>query len=221
MSTFGDYCRQLSALAWKNRILKCRYWGTLLLEIVVPTAIILALGGLSAAIPANTYDQTIPNSATQIQTFLAPLTSNSNIYYGTSLCGSYGNLLWNCANKIPCNDNSVFLNALLKCQLKRIGVAPASSTNSNATKAAQDFVAFANSQYKSVSGLNFSQIFVFFSSESAFNSYLTSAKYSLDPSIEVYGAGVIFQSTNPNWQYKLRTNMTYVGVSVLHYLPLI
>lgn len=216
MSSFGDFFRQLSALAWKNRILKLRYWGTLLLEIVVPTTIIIAIGLLSTVIPPITYDQTFPSSANQISTFFSPSQNLGNIYYGTGLCNSFGNVLWTCANKIPCanqNTNKILM-ALKNCQLKYIGVAPTSSSNVNASKAAKEFVNFANSQYSNVTFLNNTQIFVLFQSESAFKSYVTSPSYSLDPSVSVYGAGIVFQSGYPHWQYKLRTNMTYDAVSM-------
>ena len=58
-------------MAWKNAILKFRYIGTLLLEVIVPTAIIIALGVLSspAVLPQTTYKQTIPTTYTPAPSF--------------------------------------------------------------------------------------------------------------------------------------------------------
>jgi hypothetical protein len=215
MSIVSDFFRQFSALAWKNAVLKLRYSGTLFLEIFVPTVIILAIGGLSAAIPTNNYDQIIPTSYTPVPSFR--LNDLYNVYNGQVLCQSYGDIIWDCSNQLKCeyvngNVSTSLLEQLKKCQPKKIGVAPANPSDSGSVQATTDFVDYANSYY---GGLPNMTTFVAFSSESSFTSYVKSPSYGVDNALPIYSAGIIFSSAYPNWDYSLRVNQTYILVRIL------
>ena len=58
---FADFSRQFCALAWKNYKLKIRSWSVLLLELLVPTVIILALGSIKLVIKPVVIDEYVPN----------------------------------------------------------------------------------------------------------------------------------------------------------------
>ncbi len=171
----GDFYRQFKALAWKNSILKFRYCGTLLLEIAVPTVIIVLIGVLSKALPS----------------------------------------VWNC-DKPPENSYNCFRDfssafAALNqsnCQLRKIGVAPGSSTDTATATAAKDFVSWANNNtvFRSY------DTFVYFSSESAFTDYITGSGYGIDPSLPIYSSAVILSGAYPSWAYSIRMNQTLVNV---------
>ena len=49
-----DFVAQFNALAWKNYKLKLRAWSVLLLELLVPTLIILALASIKGLLKPET-----------------------------------------------------------------------------------------------------------------------------------------------------------------------
>ena len=210
----SDFCRQFWALANKNRILKLRQIGTLLLEILVPTIIIILLGVLATALPPTNYNQITPSQ----YLYSASFRQNDpfNVYNGPQLCyGSKGNIIWNCNKNVDCKPTTTptpgtsptadLKNLLSQCKAKKIAVAPESSSNEAQNQAAIYFQEYAEANYDF---LNLST-FVYFSSESNFTSYIGQSSYGISSSIPIYSAAVIFHSGYPTWQYTLRLNYSY------------
>jgi len=225
MSAAGDFCRQFLVLAWKNRVLKLRAYGTLILELAVPTIIILLIGVLSAQLPARKTSEIVPDSANSIATF--SYDNPNNLYTGASACGVYGNLIWNCGEPVqncstylynetsqtfgPTQSFSEQLKAYSKCQQKGIAVAPEDPSSSAQVTAAENFVTWANNLLVQ-NGINLTTFYLF-SSETAFLSYIESSTYSLSTGGRVYSAGVIFSGGYPTWNYVVRLNRTYFSDS--------
>lgn len=197
-SSFGQFFRQFKVLAWKNALLKLRCWGTLLLEIIVPTAIIIALGGVKMAIPSVTVVQNYPtdysysSSLDTLYTYNAPNCRDQNLVYS-------------CLQKKGCQTD--FAGAfLLTCQQRKIAVAPSVEGDAVTTAAANAFITFVNNA--SVAARTRST-FTYFSSESAFESYVGSTAYSVNPSVDIYSSAIIFNQGYPNWDYSVRLNRTF------------
>ena len=214
MSWFGDFTRQFKALAWKNYVLKTRNFGTLLLELAVPTILIIALGVLNKIIPQQSYEKNTPSSYIQAFNFNVNDTQY-NMYYGNALCyRSYGNIVWSCqgsgisCNNINNNNNTaIYEKVKATCQLQYIAVAPTDSSNTAAVTTATDFVNYANT-YISPIGVN---NFVLWSSEGKFNSYIKGTDYTLTG--KTYGAGIFFSGSDPTWNYIISVNQSYYTVS--------
>ena len=207
MSTLIDFTRQFTALARKNALLKTRFLGTLFLEIAVPTFVIICIGLLSKVIPKLNYDEVIPDSYLPIASFA---NTTNNLYTSPSLCNSYGNLVWNCNDKIECsNGNKVNITSIKNsCQAKKIAVAPVDYYNSGQNESAAEFVKFAN-QYFDHYHLS---PFTYFQSESSFLSYIGQSSYAIDPDVAIYSGAVIFNAGAPSWDFSLRLNRTYSSV---------
>ena len=200
-----QFLRQFRVLAWKNAILKYRGWVTLLLEIVVPTVIIILLGVVKSVIPIVTVPEAFPSGYSA--------SSSLNSLYTTDAPFCRGqNLVYSCLQKKGCTTD-LGGAYLLKCQPRKIAVAPSSSSNLAAKDATAAFISYANNA--SVLAKRFST-FVPFDSEDSFMGYVGSASYSVDPSIPIYSTAIIFNSGYPNWDYTVRQNVTYTvfGVSV-------
>ena len=219
-----EFFRQFKVMAWKNALLKIRYCGTLLLEVAVPTIIIIALGVLSNVIPKTTYDQSIPSTYLASPSFR--YNDPNNVFGSRDMCSGNqkNNIVWSCAatpsNRSYCSTSTPdnIYNQILRsgCAPRLIAVAPTSSGNVAATQAAQAFVAWANSS----SLFESKNTFVFFSSEDSFNSYIGQSGYAQSSTIQVYSSAVIIQSGAPAWSYSLRFNQSYdvVSRSVFKYL---
>ena len=213
MSSFGDFTRQFKALAWKNYVLKTRNFGTLLLELAVPTILIIALGVLNKILPQQKYETNSPSSYIQAFNFNVNDTQY-NMYYGNALCyRSYGNIVWSCqgsginCNNINNNNNTAILDKVkATCQLQYIAVAPTDASNTAAVTTATDFVNYANT-YISPIGVN---NFVLWSSEGKFNSYIKGTDYTLIG--KTYGAGIFFSGSDPTWNYIISVNQSYYTV---------
>ena len=213
---FEDFSRQFKALAWKNAILKTRYWGTLCLEIIVPVISILGSVVLARILPMYDYGLSVPNSATNVQSFRV---SDSYNVFGRSMCGRYQNIVWNCGQSFNSSECSTSFttaysaNIARKCQPRYIAVAPADGSihSSNANSSAFEFVKWMNNNtiFRSY------KTFVYFPSETAFTNYMSKPGYAIDPTINVYSSAVIFSSGSPHWSYSLRMNQSFTDVSII------
>ena len=217
MSTFQDFRRQFYALAKKNALLKTRYIGTLFLELAVPTMVIICIGLVSKSIEKLKYAEVIPNSYQPIGSFVD---STNNVFTTSYLCFSFGNLVWNCKDRVMCDsDYNVDINSLIgTCQPKRIAVAPSDFNDAGQNQAAMEFVGFATELYDYY---NLST-FTYFQSESAFISYIMRSDYGIDPNLPIYSGAIIFTEGYPSWKYTLRLNVTYTSVSIFsctYFLP--
>ena len=200
----GQFWRQFRVLAWKNALLKVRNWGTLILEIIVPTAIIIALGGVKSAIPSVVVSQSYPTD------YSASSTLDLLYSYNAPNCRDQ-NLVYSCLGKRGCVTDAVG-TFLAKCQQRKIAVAPISDANANAAAAASAFITYAQNISATASSRS---TFTYFASESAFLSYMGSSAYSTDPTVPIYSSAIIFNAGYPQWDYTVRLNRTYTvfGVS--------
>jgi hypothetical protein len=181
----SQFCRQFKVLAWKNAILKCRNWITLLIEILVPTVIIIALGGVKLAIPANMVSKNYPS------TYRSSGSLESLYSYNAPTCRDQ-NLVYNCLGKRTC-ESDLAGAFLLQCQERKIAVAPASSSNMAASSAATAFISFAQNVSATAQSRS---TFTYFASEGDFLSYIQSSDYSTDPAISIYSSAIIFNQGN-------------------------
>ena len=87
MTKSGHFFTQFKVLAWKNYILKTRNWSILLLELVVPIAVILGMWGLRVgAVKPVKAEVSLPSYVS------AYVNDFSQMYDG--ICGSGQNLVW-------------------------------------------------------------------------------------------------------------------------------
>ncbi len=87
MTKSGQFFTQLKVLAWKNYILKTRNWSILLLELVVPVAVILGMWGLRiGAVTPVKVKVSLPSSPSSVPSDFG------SMYYG--FCGTGQNLVW-------------------------------------------------------------------------------------------------------------------------------
>ena len=210
-----DFFRQFNALAWKNYKLKIRALNVMFLEILIPTAIICALAGLKSIITPVVIDQYVPSGILS-----TAVTENLNLQYNNMSCGSQ-NLVWRCAVRyrdMPSDTCSTidgtqpaWINDA-NCQRSYIAVAPSDTASSDTVTEVNAFVTWANAQpdYEFTGqGLDLTDPFVLFSSESAFKSALDSADYSYSGNI--YSSAIIFGSAaDKAWDYTVRLNKTFV-----------
>ena len=194
----GQFWRQFRVLAWKNALLKIRGWGTLLLEIAVPTAIIIALGGIKSAIPNTVLKAAYPSDYT-------PSSSLDSLFtYNAPNCRDQ-NLVYSCLQKKGCKTDP--LGAFLStCQPRKIAVAPISVGDVAATAAANAFITFARNTSAAASSRS---TFTYFSSENEFLNFIGSSSYSVDPALPIYSSAIIFNQGYPNWDYSVRLNRTF------------
>ena len=225
ISGFTEFWTQFNALAWKNAKLKIRLWGTLLLELLIPTFIIVALGVLTRTLPSSNFELLIPSGFTSPSSFNTHARSIPSFrlndpqnLFGQGSCSDYSTIVWNCKQRVSCQSLNFTgsFNALSKskCQLNKIAVAPASATDAASVNAAKGFAAWINNNnpiYRSVNNT-----FRYFPSESDFVNYITQPNYAIDPSIQVFSAAVIISGGYPTWSYSLRMNQTYMMVSSLY-----
>ena len=197
-SSSDQFFRQFRVLAWKNALLKVRGWGSLLLEVLVPTVIIIALGGVKTSIPTFVVPPSYPTNYSS--------SSPLDLLYTTYApnCKDQ-NLVDSCLQRKSCRSDSK-LRYLQTCQQRKIAVAPSSSNNAVADAAATAFILFARNS--SATARAFSS-FTYFSSEDEFLKHIGSKTYSIDPSIAIYSSAIIFNEGYPNWDYTVRLNRTY------------
>jgi ATP-binding cassette, subfamily A (ABC1), member 3 len=194
----NQFLRQFRVLAWKNAILKYRGWGTLLLEILIPTAIIILLGVVKFIIPSKTVLGNFPSDYSSSSTL-------DNLFtYGAPTCRDQ-NLVYSCLKKKGCASDldGKFLRT---CQQRKIAVAPSSRSNVAADAAANEFIKYARNA-SAIAALR--STFTYFESEDSFLNYMGSTSYSIDPTVPIYSSAIIFNGGYPNWDYSVRLNMTY------------
>jgi ABC-2 family transporter protein len=196
--TIRQFCRQFQVLAWKNALLKIRCWGSLLLEILIPTVIILALGGVKVILPSITNPENFPTEFRQSSTL------DSLYTYNAPPCRDQ-NLVYSCLGKKGCINDPAG-EFLKTCQQRKIAVAPSSPSNVAARTAAAEFVYFAQNSSAIATSRS---TFMYFNSESDFVSYITSSSYALDPGLSIFSSAIIFTEGYPNWNYDIRLNRTY------------
>jgi hypothetical protein len=205
----GEFWTQLKVLCWKNRTLKLRHWSTLLLELSLPTIVLLALWGIMNVTKPSIIAESTPSNFD-----LKNVNKISQIGKTLPCFPNYMNLLWNCPKdmKGPCpsygNLASEEEGILLGCARSYIAVAPG---NANSGPAAYEFYSWASN----VSNVNYNgnltnETFKYFNSESELISLVTGKSYGIGPSASVISAGIIFISGAPNWEYTLRFNSSNV-----------
>ena len=130
-------------------IIKFRKWSTLLLELLVPTVLILGVVALTSLIPTIPYDVDVPNAMVKVQT-LPELAR-------TAPCRNFRdrmrrNLIWDCYDQLPAvcpeynmpNSDEEFIRGL-GCGRHYIAVAPDVASNVDGTAIAAEFIEWAES----------------------------------------------------------------------------
>jgi ATP-binding cassette, subfamily A (ABC1), member 3 len=188
---------QASALAKKNAKLKLRNIGGLLLELLVPTAVMIGMWGIRLALKVSVTKASLPSS-------YDPVSSLEELYL-SNLC-PLDSLPYNCdfdgenKNSKECGPN------ITSCQLAYIAVAPHDPTDTGSVLAAQQYLNWTSTNLH-FPGLE-SPLFKFFDSEQEFKDYIRSTKYSLDSDLLVYNAAVIFNAGAPDYDFTIRLNKT-------------
>ena len=205
----GEFWTQLKVLCWKNRTLKLRHWSTLLLELSLPTIVLLALWGVINVTKPSIIAESIPSRVD-----LKRVYKISQIGKTLPCFPNNRSLFWNCPKdmKSPCptygNLTSEADGTSLGCARSYIAVAPG---NANAASAANEFYFWANNVSKvNYNGNLTSEAFRYFNSESELISLVTGKSYGIDPSVPAISAGIVFISGAPNWEYTLRFNSSNV-----------
>eukprot|EP01038_Epipyxis_sp_PR26KG_P008312 gene8312-11246_t len=194
-----EFFRQFKVLAWKNSILKRRQIVILLIELIIPTLIVIGLGGLRKLSGKGYSKQVIPADIAQTTT------SFQSMYVPSSDCGTDYNLVWKCDSScnITNNVNSTYsYRNYTGCASVQIAVAPHVSTDTASKQAALQFISYMNNA--SIGAQNYST-FTFWSSEDKVLSYLKEVDYTLRTTVS---AVVIFNSGYPTWEYTIRMNRT-------------
>lgn len=225
-SGLREFWIQFKALAWKNAILKFRFWGTLFLEMVVPIALIIALGVLNKYLPGSDYSLSIPYGFTPTNTFSNQNAVKSNSFrvddpnnvFSQGVCNSYANIVWSCKKPVPCSNagnsyDAYFAKLVKSCQMRKIAVAPSTSNDISQVNAAQGLVLWFNNNKTNTIFRSY-DTFVYFNSESSFIDYVTQSGYAVNPAIQIYSAAVIISGGYPSFSFALRMNQTYNSVSL-------
>ena len=213
----GELVTQVRALCWKNRLLKLRNWSTLILELVLPTAIILALLAVKDITKGDDTASSVPSGFSQILTFseigkLPPCWSRRP--------SQRQNLLWDCFKPggdvfgEPTCPKDVFIPRFTESEIESIGcmrriiaVAPNVVSNTAAATAAADFVAWAENSTLFSANLS-TATFKLYNSEEAVLGVTMNRKYTADPSLPLISSAIIFSGAYPNWEYTIRQNMS-------------
>lgn len=189
------FLHQLKTLMWKNALLKVRNPFALVLELVIPCAVLLGLVAIRLQIKPREEGLNYP----------------SDYLWSGSIADMYNevpceteNLVWRCNSFDACD---AVPGGYANCQRKYIAVAPSKKNETSAYTASRQFVKFGN---ELADAPDDHVTFVFFESEGAFTSYYKSKGYSRDANVNIYSAALIFDSGAPNWDYTLRLNKTRV-----------
>ena len=166
---------------------------SLLLELAVPTVILLILGSVSQTLFRSTTKQYIPKQ------------------YSPSV--DFSNLL----QPIPCSRTLLFFCDMNECNnpvCKRqyIAVAISSDADSTALTAASQFALWGNDYTTKFSnGTVGNDTFRLFPSEQSFLSTISDPSYSRTDTGVIYSSAVIFRTGYPNWDYIIRLNRSFSG----------
>ena len=193
------FWRQFRFVVVKNLLVKTRHLSELLLEFIVPLVVIIGLWSIRLAVNERVTDEYIPDHRLHVSTL-------DELFQQPSC--RQENLIWHCATfeNTNCDVFDYETHTWEGCMMKRIAVAPASSSDTSQVKAAQDFIAYVNSSLELTQNVS---LFTYFESESDFIRYVRQDGYSRDTAnIPVYSSAVIFNSASPNWDYTIRLNKT-------------
>ena len=202
---------QVKVLAWKNFKLKFRHFSVLMLEILVPTAIVLGVWSIKLAVNPKTVGPDLPDAYSSVNQFKAQFHSES--YRG--VCNGR-NLVWSCMD----DDNECYTEAYPNdptiyednnCMPLQIAIAPSNPDDAGSVQAVADFMTWQDQMYPSTAdspGPSNYSTFVAFDSEQDFLDYLDQPLYSLVNSLHVFSSAIIIEEAAPNWIYSLRLNMT-------------
>lgn len=172
------FWRQFKFVVKKNLLVKSRHLTDLLLEILVPLIVVLGLWSIRLAINKAITKESIPSESLYVPSF-DELFQYPDCQKET--------LIWNCAT-LDDTDCDVFdeeAQSWEGCLMKKIAVAPSSSSDAGQAKAARDFLTFTNnSQMSTRTPLNVS-LFTYFESESAFIRHIRQKDYSSNTDIQV------------------------------------
>ena len=219
---FSDFWVQFSALCWKNRVLKLRHYSILILELALPTIIILALWFISNIVAPTVTKISIPHQANWIS-YLDQVGHIAPCQYEP-----YSSLIWDCQQVTSCPPSypnflheDVIKN--LGCKRNYIAVAP-QSNDPIAYSAAREFVAWAESDTcERNEGNNIpcrnanltDATFVLYESEAAVIDLVMSENYVVNSAGKLLSSAIIFKTGYPNWEYTLRFNSSVVPPTTL------
>jgi len=185
---------------WKNMLLKFRNPITLIVELLIPTVVLLGIYGLKASLGKTKNKENIPDYA-------LPTYGLQELYDQPVCIGE--NLLWRCVLGKP-------FCAKTECQPKRIAIAP-SSTDPVSVMYAKEMFLWLNGT------VAFASPFQYFNSESEFGDVIGQSDYSKNPDWPVYSAAIIINAGYPNWDISLRFNQSYetkIGSKTsIYYMP--
>ena len=174
------FWKQFRTVLWKNALSKRRNAGTLLLELLVPVAVMLGLWAIRSAIKFSTINASVPKDYMW--------SSDINGLYTNPWCTDE-NLVWSCVNSgSNCISASTTPGDYPGCLLRRIGVAPRKEDEEDVAEIARDFVAWANNTYEAAHNAS---LFVYFDSEKDFLNYIGQNGYSLKDDIPVFSSAII------------------------------
>jgi len=188
-------------------------------ELLIPTAIIIAIGQLNRVIEPQKIGKQIPSCNFDSKPYCVGNAPLASLYYpdNPKLTLSQGsNLVWRCGKNIGVNmttmpgqnngiPKEVFDPSISDCQSMKIAIAPIAASNEQASLAAFELVTLGN---KLIPGASKYTTFVKFDSADAFTETILSKGYSIDPALNIYSAAVIINSVAPNWDYTVRFNKT-------------
>jgi hypothetical protein len=220
----SDFWVQFVALCWKNRVLKLRHWSTLVLELALPTIIVLALWAVSNIASPTVTPISIPSSKDNLNwiSYINQIARSPNCEYEP-----FSTLLWDCQQVTSCPVNSWNIDEVqiknIGCKRNYIAVAPQSSSVTSAAAAAREFVEWAEADNCRSQPTNdicnnanlTDPTFIYFNSENDVMALVGSADYVINPTGMLLSSAVIFKSGFPNWEYTLRFNSTSVPDTAL------
>ncbi len=121
--------------------------------------------------------------------------------YTNFACG-FENTFWSCIGSSPSCSSPINSDGCLR---KFIAVAPHSENDLSSVLAAENFYNWTinNPRYF----VN-DTIFIQLKSEKEFINDITDQLYTIDSSLPIYSAAIIFESGSPSWEYTLRLNST-------------
>lgn len=219
VSNVGEFWKQLKVLCWKNAILKLRNWSTLILELLLPVAIILALVAVISVLTPTESISDVPDGFYQIP----PLSQVARMPPCTGFGPNFrNNLIWDCSlpkgalgrfgvspmcprgasENIEPIYNETFIKSMY-CQRQYIAVAPDVETNTESVNLANDFIEWSNSSPLFNANLT-EPTYKFFPSEAAILSVTMDPLYKISSSLPFISAAIIFKKGYPTWEYTLR-----------------
>lgn len=199
------FFQQLETLIWKNAVLKVRNPKVLFLEILIPAVVMIALVELRSISNGKTIQPILPSD-------ISAFSPNLHHLYKFPPCNAES-IVWRCCSSSFCSPTD---GGFQNCQRKYVAVTTSSSNESSAWVAATNFITWGNAFVKAPKN---ETTFVLFESENSFLDYMNQPQYSLDPSIPIYSAAIVFSSGSPSWDYTVRMNKTLSTANDQYSLP--